>query len=207
MDHAANDESLCVQEHQLRNEEGVHGLQCFRQEWTESSNLEANAAVPDTLHNSNDPGPEHEESSRGKTYLTINTAEGPEYRCSVPGCTYNKGFKRPYDLKRHQLKHSSTPPRWSCGCCKNIYPTEYYNTQRKDHLMQHMRKKHHSANTYLCQICKADSGSEIYFSGKTCLDVHLSRDHPQQSLKGNLPHQPLDNAMERGGYIELNHLP
>ena len=116
-------------------------------------------------------------------YTSIATGKGAKYRCLAPGCTYEKGFKRLSDLKRHQKKHSRAVPRWSCGCCMNVNPQHVYRTHRKDHMAQHLRKIHYSLNrSFPCPSGPCHRDTELCFSSAACVEVHLRQNHSTTDL-------------------------
>ena len=93
------------------------------------------------------------------------------FHCDVSGCS--RSFTRQADMKRHKLNHSSESFRYRCGCCEFSQGSSY-TCLRKDHMKQHMTKKHRSPCFYTCK-CEADS--ELDFSLKLCFLIHKRGAH------------------------------
>ena len=94
-------------------------------------------------------------------------------RCEVPGCPDREGFTRRGDLIRHIGSVHQGPRKYHCGCC--MFAAKPYSTPRKDHLKQHIRKKHKKdGEVQWCSIddCGVPSSIQLGFSSKRCLAEH-----------------------------------
>ena len=103
------------------------------------------------------------------------------YYCDFPFCLNHRGFSRGIDLRRHHHIIHGPKQRFRCGCCSNsLSSSEAYTASRKDHMQQHMRKFHRTAESAgLTQCSDAASHAEeiLFFSSERCLDHHLKQQH------------------------------
>lgn len=101
------------------------------------------------------------------------TVQGSENICNEPNCTNRTPFTRFSDLKRHQKNHSHEGPEWHCGCCRNSGRENVYTTRRKDHMKQHLRKKHSATGDLTNRrLCLCNDGIHLVFVSRPCLLLH-----------------------------------
>ena len=108
-------------------------------------------------------------------------ARSSKFYCDYPNCNTSKAFRRKFDLKRHQrTKHSSEPPLWYCGYCYDEQAEKVYGANRKDHVLQHMRKIHKmgmSQTSHSCPVNPCYEGGTLIFSTLSSLDKHKFLEH------------------------------
>ena len=96
--------------------------------------------------------------------------------CQAQGCTDNKGFSRKRDLNRHIDAFHQEFKRFHCGCCMNASGT--FSSSRKDHIKQHIRKKHiKNSEVQWCDVNNCDASIQLGFSSRRCLAEHVHGYH------------------------------
>ena len=141
--------------------------------------------------------PVHPLPNERKLYRVEETNDGRRWFCLVPGCNKNASFTRPSDLDRHQKTHSGAIPPFQCCCCQELLERKPYMAHRKDHLAQHMRKKHMSVEYWICESPECANGIELVCSSRECFLAHKRVRHglttsEATELRGTIPmHQCL----------------
>ena len=113
--------------------------------------------------------------SKGETDSPKDTLKGGRWRCDFPSC--KRSYTRSSDLERHQIQHTGESPKWHCGCCLESGERDPYKTHRKDHMVQHMRKRHMSLTFERCEVAPCANGFHLIFSSEACLTVHRRNYH------------------------------
>ena len=103
---------------------------------------------------------------------SISSRGSDRFWCEVQGCTDDKGFTRKRDLGRHIEAIHQGFRRFHCGCCMNAGGT--YSSSRKDHIKQHIRKKHKKSGVVQwCNVNDCDAVVQLGFSSNRCLAEHV----------------------------------
>ena len=121
----------------------------------------------------------HQDNNNNNPMVNDNipTASGT-YRiwCDVEGCTNREGFTRTGDLRRHKEAVHQGVKQFHCGCCMNANTT--YGSSRKDHIKQHIRKKHKKqGDVQWYQLNDCGTIVQLGFSSKRCLAEHKHKYH------------------------------
>lgn len=110
-----------------------------------------------------------------------NQLQNSNFRCSWPDCANTSGFRQRKDLKRHEKMHKKSP-QWYCGCCRNLH-TEFKGLNRKDKLLDHMRKRHQLPRSgsgippLNCPEEIGHNGQNLLFTTASCVVEHLRQEH------------------------------
>ena len=136
----------------------------------------------DYYHNMSPYSQTQNDAPSSRSYEADSATSSQGYPCEHPSCIGSspKVFGRKSDLTRHQLTHHETAIYYHCGCCRNVSASDSYKSKRKDHIVQHIQKKHskHGVTTqYLpkCELCRS------YFVSQNCLALHNSQEHNYSS--------------------------
>jgi hypothetical protein len=100
------------------------------------------------------------------------TDSKPELKCTYPGCSSNRTFKRKADLNRHKKKHT-LEIRLNCpviSCSKQFY--------RSDKLKSHLLRGHYKHETCTCPI----EGCSISNVSLFILERHIEQVYHERGI-------------------------